>query len=74
MADQLEQWVIDYLADICDEEQITLSGKDCILAASLTVMARSRNGCVNLPEEGVSNLVVIVTEISSFLMRVQVPL
>ena len=23
MVDQLEQWVIDYLADICDEEQIT---------------------------------------------------
>lgn len=23
MTDQLEQWVIDYLADICDEEQIT---------------------------------------------------
>ena len=36
-----------------------LSGKDCILAASRTVIALSKNGCVNLQEDGVSNCVVM---------------
>lgn len=39
-----------------------VSGNDCILAASRTVIALFKYGCVNLPDDGVSNLVVIVTE------------
>ena len=38
-----------------------VSGNDCILAASRTVIALFKYGCVNLPDDGVSNLVVIVT-------------
>ena len=54
--------------------KIKLSGNDWIRAASRTVMARFKYGWVKRPEEGVSNRVVIVTEMSSRTIRDQVPL
>lgn len=45
-----------------------------IRAASRTVIALFKYGCVNFPDDGVSKRVVIVTEISSASIRHQVPL